>query len=274
MEAPELLDLELDLLLEAIFRRWGYDFRDYARASLRRRVELTRTALGVADIGALQHLVLHDRNAFDQLALHLSVCVTEFFRDPAFYLAVRDSVLPILASYPFIKIWSAGCATGEEVYSLAVLFEEAGLLQRTTFYGTDFNNQSLAVAREGIYPLEIVKKAQEAYVAAGGQTQLLDFTNTAYQSARFAERLRRRMVFSVHNLSVDQAFSEVQMVICRNVLIYFNRDLQDRALRLFGQALTPLGVLALGNKESLGNGAVAEQFKPLDARQRLFRKVN
>lgn len=273
MDEPELLDLELSLLLEGVYRRWGYDFRDYARASLRRRVALTREALGAGSLGELQHRVLHERAAFDRLAFNLSVCVTEFFRDALFFKAMREQVLPVMATYPFIKVWHAGCATGEEVYSLAVLFDQAGLLDRTTFFGTDFNAHSLDVAREGIYPLKSLLDGQRQFEATGASGQLLDWTTSAYESARFSARLRKRMVFSLHNLAVDQVFSEVQLVVCRNVLIYFNHKLQQHALDLFAQSLVPLGVLALGSQESLGTGPAAERFEAVDLRHRLFRRV-
>lgn len=273
MDKPDIHDLELTLLLEGVFRRWGYDFRDYARASLRRRVTITREALGVDNLGALQHRVLHDRAAFDRLAFNLSVCVTELFRDPPFFAALREQVLPVLATYPFIKVWHAGCATGEEVYSLAVLFDQAGLLERTTFFGTDFNAHSLAVAREGIYPLKTLEAGQKNFLAAGGNGALMGWVSSAYDSARFAERLRRRMVFSLHNLAVDQVFSEVQLVVCRNVLIYFNKSLQQRALDLFAQSLVPLGVLALGSQEGLGDGLASTHFEVVDLRNRLYRRV-
>lgn len=273
VDKPEIHDLELTLLLDAVFRRWGYDFRDYARASLRRRVAATCDALCVANLGELQHRVLHERAAFDRLAFNLSVCVTELFRDPAFFAALREQVLPVMATYPFIKVWHAGCATGEEVYSLAVLFDEVGLLNRTTFFGTDFNAHSLDVAREGIYPIKTLKAGQKNFQAAGGKGDLMAWTTSAYDSARFAERLRKRMVFSLHNLAVDQVFSEVQLVVCRNVLIYFNKGLQQRALDLFAQALVPLGVLALGNQESLGDGLATHRFSAVDIRQRLYRRV-
>jgi len=272
MDKTHIADIELDLLLEGVYRRWGYDFRQYARGSLRRRVGLACEELGAGTMAELQHRVLHERASFDRLALSLSVSVTELFRDPGFFRAMRETVLPLLASYPFIKVWHAGCATGEEVYSMAILFDEAGLLDRTTFYGTDFNSASLDTARDGIYPLEQLEKSAESYTAAGGQRRLAGYAATAHASARFNKRLRDRIVFSLHNLAVDGVFSEIHLVVCRNVLIYFNNELKERVVDLFAGALVPFGVLALGGKESLGVTPADRHFKVLDAPHRLYRK--
>lgn len=273
MEAPDIGEIELDLLLEAAFRRWGYDFRQYARGSLRRRVELARKEVGAPTMAAFQHRILHEREVFECLAFSLSVCVTALFRDPEFYRALRSQVLPMLSSYPYLKVWHAGCATGEEVYSTAILFDEAGLLERTTFYATDFNAQSLQVARDGIFSGKVLAAAQRNYEASGGTKQLSHYLSQAYESFRFNDRLRARMVFAEHNLVVDEVFSEVQLVVCRNVLIYFDANLQQRALGLFAEALDSLGVLALGAKESVGSGPAGARFCPLNREQRLYRKI-
>ncbi len=273
MKREDLEELEIDLLLEALDQRYGYDFRHYARASLRRRL------LGLLDREGLKHVseliarVLHKEDFLDQLVNGISVTVTEPFREPRTLAALREHVFPWLQSHAFAKIWHAGCSSGEEVYSLAILLAEEGMLDRVQIYATDINTESLAVARQGIYALEAVRAAEENYRRAGGRNKLSDYYAAQYGRAKFATRLQERMVFSQHNLVTDTAFGEMQLILCRNVLIYFKRELQDRVLQLFVAALARRGFLALGLKESLGSIEHTGPYETVDADARLFRKI-
>lgn len=267
------LDLEIDLLLEAIFRKYSYDFRHYARASLRRRVTGALAQMGIDSASRLQHVVLRDREAFTRLLGHLTIPVSDMFRDPPYFEALRAHVLPILGTYPSVKVWVAGCSTGEEVYSLAVLLEEAGLLDRTLIYATDINPQSLRTAEAGLYALDRIPGFTRNYQAAGGTRSLADYYTAAYGAAAFDRRLSARVVFTDHSLATDTSFAEVQLVSCRNVLIYFDRDLQERAIGLFRESLAPRGFLGLGSRESLFLSAHAGAFETIDAAARLFRRL-
>lgn len=244
-------EITIDLVIDGVRRRWGYDLGAYARASLARRLELTREQLGASDLVALLGLLLRDREAFERLVSNLSVSVTDMFRDPEFYKALRELVIPQLATYPFIRIWHAGCATGEEMYATAILLDEAGLLERSRLVGTDISPQALEAAEEGIYPLERVERWARLYRDAGGIGSFGDYFHAAWGSARMDERLRRRMEFFRHDLTGDEVFGEFHLVMCRNVLIYFTRDTQRRVLDLFRRSLVPLGHLCLGLQEYL-----------------------
>lgn len=267
-----LFDLEVRLLLEAVFRRYHHDFRDYAMASVRRRVRQAMQRLDCARVADLQHLVLHEPDAFAQTLPFFTVQVSEMFRDPAYFLALRVHVVPILRTYPSIKIWVAGCSTGEEVWSLAILLAEEGLLDRTLIYATDINPQALRAGEAATYDSNRVAGFSRNYQAAGGTGSLSDYYNSAYGRAVFDRSLRKHAVFADHSLATDAVFSEVHLVSCRNVLIYFNAGLQDRAIGLFRDALVHRGFLGLGSKESLRFGANADAFEPLVAAQKLFRK--
>jgi chemotaxis protein methyltransferase CheR len=269
----DLEDLEIDLLLEALDRRYGYDFRRYARASLRRRLQAFVERNRLRAIADLIPAALHDDGFLDRLVNGISVAVTEPFREPVCLAAVREQVFPWLRSHAFSKVWHAGCSTGEEVYSLAILLEEAGLLDRVQIYGTDINTEALGRAREAIYPLDAVRRAEENYRRAGGTRALSDYYVAQYGRARMAQRLQRSMVFSQHNLATDAAFGEMQFILCRNVLIYFNRELQERVLGLFAASLAHRGFLALGAKESLGTHEASQRFSTVDAAARLFRAL-
>jgi len=265
-------DLEVDLLLEAIYARWQHDFRQYARASLRRRIDQAMSELGCTSISMLQHRVLHDEGVIGRLLPFLTVGVSELFRDPLFYRALRRTVGPVLATYPSLKVWVAGCATGEEVYSLAILFAEEGLLERTIFYATDIDALALRTAEAGIYDLERAAAMSQSYRQAGGTASLADYYTAAYGKIAFDRRLRKHMVFSDHSLATDHVFAEVQLVTCRNVLIYFDRVLQDRALGLFADALVRNGFLALGAGESLLFSPQRDAFRELDREWRIYQK--
>lgn len=266
-------DLEIDLLLEAVYRKYSYDFRHYARASLRRRVAAALSQMGLDSVSHLQHLVLRDADAFTRLLSHLTVPVSDMFRDPQYFESLRAHALPMLATYPSLKVWVAGCSTGEEVYSLAILFEEAGLLERTLIYATDINPQSLRAAEAGVYTLDRIPGFTRNYQAAGGARSLADYYTAAYGAAAFDRRLSARVVFSDHSLATDTAFAEVQLVSCRNVLIYFDRELQERAIGLFRESLASRGFLGLGSRESLFLSAHAPAFETIDADARLFRRL-
>ena len=267
-----VIDIEIRLLVEAIYLRWGHDFRDYSTASLRRRVEHARAQMGLPTITALQEKVLHDPEAFERMLQLLTVPVSEMFRDPAYFLALRRHVMPVLRTYPSIKVWVAGCSTGEEAYSIAILLQEEGLLERALVYATDINHASLEHARRGIYPMEQVQLFTRNYQQAGGIDSFSRYYTAGYGGAVFERGLRESITFADHSLATDHVFAETHLVSCRNVLIYFNRKLQDRALGLFHDSLTLRGYLGLGSKESLDFSAYAEHFEPVAKRERVFRK--
>jgi chemotaxis protein methyltransferase CheR len=266
-------DLEVELLLEGVFRRYGFDFREYATSSIRRRIlEFVRTE-GLPSVSSLQDRVLHDTEAMDRMLQALTVHVTSMFRDPNFYLAFREKVVPFLRTYPFTRIWHAGCATGEEVYSMAILLIEEGLYDRCRIYATDMNDGVLHKAREGIFPLASMQEYTTNYLRAGGRRSFSEYYTSGYDHAIFRPALRERVVFAQHNLATDGSFNEFQVIVCRNVLIYFDRQLQDRVYKLFSESLVRLGVLALGRRESLRFTAVEDQYDALDERERIFRKM-
>lgn len=265
-------DIEIPLLLEAIHRRYHYDFRRYSMASLRRRLSVALERLGCESVSQLQHRVLREPPVFAALLEDLTVPVTELFRDPAYFRALREHVVPLLRTYPSLKIWVAGCSTGEEVYSILILLEEEGLLARTILYATDINAESLRRAEAGVYPIERIRRYTANYQRAGGRRSLADYYTAAYDRVIFDRRLRSAVVFSDHSLATDHVFAEVQLVSCRNVLIYFDAELQGRALRLFAESLSNRAFLGLGSHESLRASPEAVLFEPLVERARLYRK--
>jgi chemotaxis protein methyltransferase CheR len=267
-----VVDIEIRLLVEAIYLRWGHDFRDYSAASLRRRVQHARAQMGLPTVSALQERVLHDPGAFERMLQLLTVPVSEMFRDPAYFVALRRHVVPVLRTYPSIKVWVAGCSTGEEAYSMAILLREEGLLDRAMVYATDINHASLDHARRGIYPLEQLQLFTQNYQRAGGTDSFSRYYTAGYGGAVFERGLRDAITFADHSLATDHVFAETHLVSCRNVLIYFNRKLQDRALGLFHDSLTHRGFLGLGAKETLEFSAHAQRFEPVAKRERLFRK--
>ncbi len=269
----ELFDLELRLLLDAVYLRYHYDFRGYAMTSLRRRMRHAMGRFGCAQMSDLQHRILHEPAFFAEAMQYFTVQVSEMFRDPSYFRALREDVMPVLGTYPSIKIWVAGCSHGEEVWSLAILLAEEGLLDRSIIYATDINPEALAKAEQGTYPAERLALFSGSYLAAGGKGSLSDYYTSAYGNAMFDRALRKTIVFADHSLATDSVFSEVHFVSCRNVLIYFNRELQDRAVGLFSGSLVRKGFLGLGSKESLRFGAHAEVFEPFVPAERIYRKV-
>ena len=266
-------EIELRLLVEAVFLRYGHDFRDYAPASLKRRVQQAQNRMGAGSISALQERVLHDAGEFSNLLQYLTVPVSEMFRDPPYFLALRRHVIPVLRTYPSLKVWVAGCSTGEEAYSLAILLQEEELLARTILYATDINHASLERARKGIYPLEQMQAFTRNYQRAGGTRSFSDYYTAAYGGAVLDKSLRESITFADHSLATDAVFSETQLVSCRNVLIYFNRKLQDRALGLFHESLSHRGYLGLGAKETLDFSACAGQFEAVSKPERIYRRT-
>ena len=265
--------VEIDLLLEAVFRLYGFDFRQYARASLRRRLWRRVQFEGLQTLSGLQEKLLHDPQCMERLLLDLSINVTAMFRDPTFYLAFRAKVVPLMRTYPFIRVWNAGCSTGEETYSLAILLEEEGLYERTRIYATDINEVVLDQARTGLFPLEKMRDYTENYLAAGGTRSFSEYYVAAYEGARFHSSLADNIVFARHNLASDGPFNEFQVIICRNVMIYFDTPLQNRVHELFFASLARRGVLGLGSKESLAFTTHFHDYEVLDAIEKIYRKV-
>jgi len=272
-EELELEQLEVELLLEGIHRRYGFDFREYAPASLKRRLRRRMDGEKVETISALQNLLLHNPAVMERLLLDLSVNVTAMFRDPSFYLAFRRQVVPTLRTYPFSRLWVAGCSTGEEVYSVAILLAEEGLADRVRIYATDINQAVIDVARLGVFPLEKMQEYTQNYIRAGGSRSFSEYYVARYDGARFAASLADGAVFAQHNLASDAAFNEFQVITCRNVLIYFAQPLQEHVHRLFYESLATFGVLALGQKETIRFSPYASSFEQLDAVERLYKKI-
>ncbi|HEX8103277.1 MAG TPA: CheR family methyltransferase, partial [Solirubrobacteraceae bacterium] len=262
-EQLELELLEIELLLEGIHRRYQYDFRDYAPHSVRRRLWRRARAEGLPTLSALQDRVLHDPAVMERLLLDLSVTTTSMFRDPSFWKAFRRHVVPVLRTHPFLRIWTAGCSTGQETYSMAILLEEEGLLERTRIYATDVNATVLAHARSGMFPLARMREATNNYIRAGGTRAFSDYYVAGYDSARFRRSLSDNVVWAQHNLVSDGSFNEFHVVLCRNVLIYFAKPLQDRVHELMHASLAPFGVLGLGARESLQFTGREGSFEPV-----------
>ncbi|MES9960240.1 MAG: protein-glutamate O-methyltransferase CheR [Sedimenticola sp.] len=273
MTGEDIERIEIDLLLEGIYQTYGYDFRSYARASVDRRVRQFAAKSGIEKISEMIPRTIHDKEFFSKLAHYFSVSVTEMFRDPFVFLEIRHEVLPSLHSYPFFKVWHAGCATGEEVYSLAILLQEEKLLERATIYATDFNEEVLEQARKGIYPLSRMKDYTSNYQEAGGSRSFSEYYHARYDSAAISDNLKRRITFACHNLAADGVFGEIHLVFCRNLLIYFNRDLQNRALGLFTDSLVRGGYLCLGTSESLEFSDVKRCYELVDKKAKIYRKV-
>jgi len=267
-------ELEIDLLLEGIWRHYGFDFRGYSRASLRRRLRRRVQLEHLTTFSGLLERLLHDPRAMEHLLLDLSINVTSMFRDPAFFRSFRQRVVPRLRTYPFVRIWNAGCSTGEETWSLAILLREEGLLDRCRIYATDINESVLAQARDGHFPLEKMQEYTEAYLAGGGTRAFSEYYVAAYDAARFDRSLCDNVVFAQHNLVSDTSFNEFHVIVCRNVMIYFDTGLQDRVHRLFYESLARFGILALGQKEAINFTPHADDYEPLDADERIYRRIS
>lgn len=265
--------IELRLLIEAIYLRYSYDFRDYSQASLKRRVLLALRQMECDSISQLQGRILYDAEAFIELLQFLTIPVSEMFRDPDYYRALREQVIPVLRTYPSLKIWIAGCSTGEEVYSMAILLKEEGLLERSMLYATDINPRSLERARQGIFKIADMSQYSTNYQRAGGRYSLSDYYTAAYDSAIMDKSLKEQVTFADHSLATDSVFAETQLISCRNVLIYFNKPLQNRAFELFHESLCHRGFLGLGSKETVEFSASGERFDAFDKKQRIFRKL-
>jgi len=272
-EKAEVEDIEVSLLFEGLFRAYGFDFREYSRASIRRRlVELMR-AEKLGSISAYQDLLLHDRASVDRLLLGLSVHATTMYRDPTFYRTFRTKVVPLLKTYPTVQIWVAGCSTGEEVYSLAILLKEEGMYDRCRIYATDISPSVLRKAKDAIFPLGAMREYTNNYHLAGGVQEFSDYYTARYDRVIFMPQLSKNVVFSEHNLATDGSFNEFQVILCRNVMIYFNKQLQERVHHLLYDSLSMFGVFGIGNKESLKLTPRAEFYEHLNSNDKLFRKV-
>jgi chemotaxis protein methyltransferase CheR len=270
---PDLERIEIELLLEGIFRHYGFDFRAYAYASIRRRLWKRIEEEGLASVSALQERVLHEPEMMEKLLLDLSINVTSMFRDPSFYVAFRKHVVPMLRTYPFIRIWHAGCSTGEEVYSMAMLLSEEGLYDRSRIYATDINEVVLQRAKAGIFPLERMQEYTDNYLRAGGKRSFSEYYTAKYGGALFDQSLTKNVVFSQHNLVTDRSFSEFNVILCRNVLIYFDKSLQSKVHTLFYASLAMFGVLVLGSKETPRFMAHEECYEQIAPPEKIFRKV-
>jgi len=271
-------NIEIDLLLDAIFQRYGYDFRDYAKASIKRRI-LSFLAMNTGlinskrgNISQLIPLILYDEKLFQQLLNYFSVTVTEIFRDPEMFKVLRTKVIPYLKTFPHVKIWHAGCSSGEEVYSMAILLKEEGLYDRTTIYATDFNDEALEDAKRGIYKLDTGKSFTKNYQKSGGKNSFADYYYAKYDAMIIDKSLRKNVTFSNHNLALDGSFGEMHLIICRNVLIYFNKTLQNRIFNLFNESLCDNGFIALGSKESIRFADVEKNFSVFDEKWKIYQK--
>jgi len=272
MEDLESQNIELNLLLEAIYQKYGYDFRDYARASVKRRVQHRLAKSGLPNIADLLHKILYDEQFFGEFLMDLSINVTEMFRDAHFYLALRTVILPMLRDYRYLKIWHAGCATGEEVYSMAILLKEEGLYDRAQIYATDMNEVVLKNAKEGIFSMHQLKEYTANYQKAGGREAFSNYYSAHYDHVVMDKSLKENVLFSDHNLATDGVFGEMHVILCRNVLIYFNRELQNRVLGLFLESLSEGGYLCLGAKESVRLSKHSNAFEDIVREEKIYRK--
>jgi chemotaxis protein methyltransferase CheR len=269
----EIADEEVELLLNDIVTAHGYDFTSYSTASVKRRINRLFILDHFKDFGDFRKRVLHDNNYIRRFVQEITVNVTEMFRDPLFYKLIREQVLPVLATYPFIRIWHAGCSTGEEVYSMAILLKEAGVMHKSLLYATDINPGVLDQVTRGIYPLRSLRQFSENYILSGGKKDFSSYYTAKYDLAKLDDELRSKMIVSTHNLVSDRSFNEFQLIICRNVLIYFNKTLQDKVLDLFDNSLEPRGFLALGSKEQIKFASIGKKYEQLDPKEKVWRKL-
>lgn len=267
-------DIEIALLIEAIRLKYGYDFRQYANASLYRRIQKCLEDSGLRNISDMVPRIVHDREFFKTFLNSLSVNVTEMFRDPTSFQVMREQLVPYLETFPFLKIWSVGVSTGEEVYSLAILLKEEGLYDKSLIYATDFNDTVLETARKGIYSAEDIKKSTRNYQESGGKTSFSKYYHADYNSVILKGSLKENIVFANHNIVTDSVFGEMNLILCRNVLIYFNKELQERAFSLFDASLGNRGFLCLGSKESLQFSSLAGSYDIIDGKQKIYQKTS
>lgn len=266
-------EIETELFLEALVMAYGYDFKNYAKASLKRRMKHRMAEENIDSISEMTRLLLHDNDFINRFLVDMSITVTEMFRDPKFYQSFRENVVPKLKTYPFLKIWHAGCATGQEVYSMAILLAEEGLLDKTQIYATDFNRNSLSIAKEGIYPLDDMKSYTANYMKAGGTASFSDYIHSKYNSVKMDKSVMKNITFAHHNLVADGVFGEMNVVVCRNVLIYFDRDLQNIALEKFCESLCHRGFLCLGTKETIDYSSVKDKFNDISHREKIYQRT-
>lgn len=271
--SEDLYNIEKDLLLEGIYRLYGYDFREYAEESLRRRIKKAMAREGVESVSAFQDMILHDVKCMERFVGNLAIHVTSMFRDPDFYLTFRNRVVPLLRTYPFVRIWIAGCSSGEEVFSTAIVLSESGIYDRCRIYATDISDAVLKRAKEGIFPLNSMKEYTRNYLMAGGEGEFSSYYTAKYDHAIFRPSLLKNVTFAQHNLTSDASFNEFNVIFCRNVMIYFTRTLQERVLKLFDESLCRLGILGLGKKESLKYSASEGLYEELVDAQRLYRRL-
>lgn len=272
MESHDSPESEIKSLLESIYLKYGYDFRQYSEAHIRRRIANRIALSGLKSISQLQSLIINDKIFASVFLQDLSITVTEMFRDPGFYKSLRENIIPILKTYPFLKIWHAGCSTGQEAYSMAIVLKEEGLYERTTIYATDFNQHALNKAKEGIFSNEQIKEYTRNYQQSGGRESFSDYYVSDYDHVIMNQSLKKNIVWANHNLVTDNVFAEVHLILCRNVLIYFDKDLQNKVQHLFHKSLINGGILCLGTKESLRLTELYEAYTELDYRHRIFKK--
>ena len=273
IEEAEIQDIEIESFLRSIYSKYGYDFKDYSRAFLKRRLSRCCAVFRVENISNLQAIVLRDKEIFRKVVSEFSINVTEMFRFPSFFKRVREEIIPILKTYPSVKIWHPGCASGEEVYSLAIVLKEEGILDKTIIYATDIDKEILRKAKYGIYHIEQIKEYTRNYQLSGGKNSFTDYYRARKSSVIINEDLKKRIFFEEHNLVTDFAFGEMNMIMCRNVLIYFNRNLQNRVIELFINSLTRNGILGLGSKESLINSKFVDSFERMFPDQKIYRRI-
>ncbi len=273
MKATQIKKIEINLFLEALLQRYGYDFSNYARASMKRRVMRVLAETGQKTVSEMIPDLLYDESFFAKCIREFSITVTEMFRNPDFYQAIIEKVVPYLKTFPYFKTWHAGCATGEEVYSFAIILKEEGLLDRATIFATDFNELAINKAKQGIYSIKDVKDFTVNYQAAGGKCSFSEYYHAGYDSIIIDQSLRKNITFAGHNLVSDQVFGEMNLIVCRNVLIYFNQTLQNRVFDLFNDSLRINGFLALGDKESLQLSGIEKNYKVIDSRWKIYQKI-
>ncbi|MBE9052405.1 protein-glutamate O-methyltransferase CheR [Nostocales cyanobacterium LEGE 11386] len=271
---PTLEDIEIQLLLQGMYQYYGYDFRNYALSSLKRRIRNFMHLEGLSNISALQERLFHDRTCLERFLLSVTVNVTSMFRDPSFYLAFRNQVIPMLRTYPFIRIWHAGCSSGEEVYSMAILLQEENLYHRCRIYATDTNEKVLKNAKSGIFPLRMMQEYTQLYLKSGGKQSFSKYYTAAYDNAIFQASLKENIIFAQHNLVTDSSFNEFNVILCRNVLIYFNQILQKQVHELFYNSLCTFGILGLGRQESIKFTAYEDYYDEIANGEKLYRRLN